>query len=1137
MDRTLTKIVTFAIAAVILAGSINGLIAATVSLRSGGYFCGTDGTCMWFKPGDSNWLFERFTYIMGYADCPQYIDDWRANSPGCRLIVYTSGTDLPAYKSYSSNSYNGGRKSSYIRDRMVQLGDIEENAYMHFYNDTRIRNWNGSAWDTVTIPGTYSMVITPADSVSRVPNSYTSYLFTSGNTYSAPTRLSPNFTNPNLRQAYVEYITQAFTDARLDHFPGISGHWDGIYFDNYSPLGMQGSHLVDGGLIVETGTSPSNLLTFGTDAYGDWGWGWMLVFGRQVRDTLLTSASWSADGKRKVLAYNVGVSNKSVYHIADSSGADAINYEFAFDPVYCNSESFYRLENLYTRDSTASRNGVTHFWTSRPRTSYGNGSTTKRNAIYNNLCFWYTARAESSWVFMRPEPGNAYGVFYNPGFDTLAWIPAMEYDLGEPSARYELVASGSSPDQAGKIYKVFRREYQYGTVYMRPRDAFDAKWGETSTAVTVDLGGQYRQLLPDGTLGSIITQLNLPGAAGAIVIPAGTGDCGTPPTVPSLLSPGDGTMAADNQPTLCVSNSTQSGCTHPIRYHFQVSNSSSFGSILSENSSVTQGSSSTCWGVINPLAGGQTYYWRVRAGNSILWSDWSATRTFTVPNAAPSAPVVASPANGNSVSVTQPILSCLNASDPDGSSLTYQFQVSTSSGFGTIIAQSGMVNSGNTATAWTVTPALNNLSSYYWRARAYDGVDYSNWSAGASFTVNQSSGNAPPSAPQVSSPENGAVIGSVVPTLTISNSSDPDGNSLTYQFEVYNSSQTTLLIQSPAVSQGAGLTTSWTLSSSLPSGQQYFWRVRASDSQAWSGWMPWASFEITTENSAPTVPIAYYPLDGDTLTGSQHTLVLRNSSDADGDVLSYDFALFSDSLLTNYVEVALEVPETPIYTIHKTTHTLEHGRPYWWRVRANDGTVWSNWCTAQKFYHYNLSLDADDALALLRPTVGATLNEARPLLSVGWSGGDDSALVYFEIATDSDFREIIDAGNAVGSDRQASWRPNQDLEAGVTFYWRAQRINGPYSEVRYFSIEAPVFVSPNPFSYLDGAITFHNIPTGALVEIFTPSGDRVISLQPDSNEFQWQVLNSSGEKLGPGVYLYYVRVDNEIIKDKFVVVR
>ena len=355
--------------------------APTQSLRSGAYLCGTDGSCQWYKAGDPDWIFQRFTYIMGYADCPRSIGEWRTKSPDCRLILYTSGSDMGGKKVYT-HYYQGSGKPTYVRDRMVALGDIEENAYLHFYNDTRLINYNytTSHYDTVLFVGTGSMTITAKDSVSRVPNSYVNTIGFDpvAAPYNGTMRLSPNFTNAKMRLAYKEYITLMFTSAAATYWPtkSTSDWWDGIYFDNYSPLALQGSHLASGGLVVETGTNPGNLLTFGTVAYSAWGWNWMKAFGREVRDTLRTSAQWSADGRKKILAYNVGVSFDNSYMYPDSCGADAFNYEFAFDPVSSANNSYYRLENLYTRDSIATLNGATFFWCSRPRAD--NGLFTKK---------------------------------------------------------------------------------------------------------------------------------------------------------------------------------------------------------------------------------------------------------------------------------------------------------------------------------------------------------------------------------------------------------------------------------------------------------------------------------------------------------------------------------------------------------------------------------------------------------------------------------------------------------------------------------------------------------------------------------------------------------------------------------------
>jgi hypothetical protein len=279
------------------------------------------------------------------------------------------------------------------------------------------------------------------------------------------------------------------------------------------------------------------------------------------------------------------------------------------------------------------------------------------------------------------------------------------------------------------------------------------------------------------------------------------------------------------------------------------------------------------------------------------------------------------------------------------------------------------------------------------------------------------------------------------------------------------------------------------------------------------------------------------PADGDTVFGSVHALVTNNATDNDGDALTYDFVVYSDSLLTKYVEVATGVSQGSPYTSHFTTANYQNGKPYWWRVRACDGTVWTNWSPGQEFWHMEIALDAEDAPTLVSPQPDAEEIESQPLFTVSWSGSSDSTIVYFEIATDTDFKNVVDAGSTLGHKRQASWQATRALENGRTYYWRARRENAGFSDAAKFTVTTPVFVSPNPFSYYDGSLVFHNLPEGAVVDIFTASGDRVASLQPTGSQYEWKVLNSSGEKLGPGVYLYYVRVNDNIIKDKFVVVR
>ena len=97
------------------------------------------------------------------------------------------------------------------------------------------------------------------------------------------------------------------------------------------------------------------------------------------------------------------------------------------------------------------------------------------------------------------------------------------------------------------------------------------------------------------------------------------------PSLPSLSSPSDG---ASSQPTtLSLSWGISAAAT---KYHLQVSTSSAFTTVVVDDSSLTGTSKS-----VGPLANGATHYWRVRAGNSVGWSAFSQSWSFTTSAAVP----------------------------------------------------------------------------------------------------------------------------------------------------------------------------------------------------------------------------------------------------------------------------------------------------------------------------------------------------------------------------------------------------------------------------------------------------------------------------------------------------------------------
>ncbi len=605
----------------------------------------------------------------------------------------------------------------------------------------------------------------------------------------------------------------------------------------------------------------------------------------------------------------------------------------------------------------------------------------------------------------------------------------------------------------------------------------------------------------------------------------------TAPTVPTLSIPVGGVQVPSLTPTLTINNSTDVD-GHPIVYDFQVSTSSAFTTITAQTTGVSQGAgATTAWVVSTNLVSGTTYYWRSRAYDGTLYSSYSSTGSFVIGvNAAPSVPTLASPAAGASVTSLTPTLTLNNATDPDGNTITYDFQVSTASNFATIAAQvSGRAQGSGGVTSWSVSPSLVNGTTYYWRVRAFDGALYSSYSGSRTFVV---SVNLPPNSPSPNSPANGGRVIDLTPDLIVNNATDPNGDALSYQFELYNYNGTTLLSQSSLIGQGSS-TTFWTVPFTLNHVTRYNWRARAYDGAAYSSWTSLRNFRT---NRVPLAPTPISPANGDTIYGSVHVYTVSNSTDPDGDSLTYEFEVYADSALTILVEQQASIVQGVSFTSALSAVGYVNNQFYWWRARANDSTHTSAWCPTQKFYQRETLLDVTDAPNADSPAPGAEERTVTPTFKISWVGSADSSKCTFEVARDLDFDFLVAAGEVSALGNSAQWVPDHPLQEGA-YYWRAKRSESDYSQANAFTIAAPVFLSPNPFVYDADGVTVHNLPEGSRFEVYSPSEDKVYEQGNLSGEYVWDGRNSIGEKLGSGVFLWYVRYQDKTISGKLIVVR
>ncbi len=609
-------------------------------------------------------------------------------------------------------------------------------------------------------------------------------------------------------------------------------------------------------------------------------------------------------------------------------------------------------------------------------------------------------------------------------------------------------------------------------------------------------------------------------------IDTGSGSaCSTPPSTPTITSPPNGSSVGSVNPTLCISNSTPApGCTNPQVYTFEIYVDPNLTIAATNPVTISEGSNTTCYTVASGLETGHFYWWRVQCSNGTSVSPWAGPYSFHTPNTPPPAPVPTAPDNGGTVASLTPILSVNSVTDPDGTSVAYLFDVSPSSTFTTIVS-SGQVSGHAGQIYWTVTDPLENGVQYYWRARATDGIDYSAYSSTRSFYVSVSGNNAP-TTPVVQSPASGSTVDTLYPTLIVLNSDDIDGDPLTYEFELYDATASTQLGGATGISEGTTVTR-WTVPIALQDNTTYRWRARSYDGKEYSAWTPLFSFTVNLSiavNQPPTLPVPISPENGSTIITAPIVLGIQNSVDPEGDPITYDFWVYSDSLLTQVVESKFDVPEEQGGQTYVTfSFVPANNHTYWWRVRAKDYDNTTDYTDAVWFLYWDLSTGTDDYTAgTAAPPNGTVVLTERPILKAANVAVSGENYYYFEVSSDSNFVNTVVSSPPVPeeSGEYTTWRVDQPLETNQEYFWRVHANDYTYSPIAKFYVEASVFASPNPVR-LGETVTFHlpSEPSDLLIQ--TVAGETVLIKENIANEWTWDLRNASGNIISVGVYLWY----------------
>ncbi|XXF08319.1 hypothetical protein J3Q00_20410 [Pseudomonas sp. D2-3] len=344
------------------------------------------------------------------------------------------------------------------------------------------------------------------------------------------------------------------------------------------------------------------------------------------------------------------------------------------------------------------------------------------------------------------------------------------------------------------------------------------------------------------------------------------------PSAPVLLSPTPMGLVADTRPQFLFNNSLDVD-EDPLTYRVRVfgEDDDDFSQPVAEVSGLLPGPDGvTRWQSPVALQEDRFYFWLVEAldSNGAVTISEPSLFGISLSNKAPSAPVLAWPLEGQRIVESEGVVLRVDAaSDPERQPLSYRIQLDDSERFdGVGKLDSGWFRPGAEGIQWQVPHALQENQVYYWRARANDGEQESEWLAG-SFQINQFQESPP--LPAADNPATGAWVEVRSPRLAVHPVKDPDGDTVSYEFELY-SEQGEKPLSSQVVSE-----VYWAPALTLADNSWYRWRVRALDSSGlYSAWSEYLRFFVN-ENGVDDVPSLSFVHPTEDLTVSGGTVTIQ----------------------------------------------------------------------------------------------------------------------------------------------------------------------------------------------------------------------------------------------------------------------
>ena len=192
-------------------------------------------------------------------------------------------------------------------------------------------------------------------------------------------------------------------------------------------------------------------------------------------------------------------------------------------------------------------------------------------------------------------------------------------------------------------------------------------------------------------------------------------------------------------------------------------------------------------------------------------------------------------------------------------------------------------------------------------------------------------------------------------------------------------------------------------------------------------------------SNAPTVPEIVSPADQTEVTVLQPELVIQNSVDADGDVVTYAFEVYADEAMTDLVAAQEGVTEASNTTSWIVSPQLSDNTRHYWRVQATDGKGYSPWAYGSFFV--NTANDPPGEFNISSPADDSEVDVLSPVLEVTNSVDvDEDTLTYtFEVYADSAMGNLVVSVSDIpeGQAGTTSWTVASPLDDNTWYFWRA----------------------------------------------------------------------------------------------------